>query len=133
MEFKTRIEDMGEVELREIIKESWEKAMPEIKRIPYLGKEERVTYQTDELIALCPMTGLPDLYDLKIQYITKAFIPELKSLKMYLIAYKNLPISHEHLANKIYQDIKKVVGETIKLTLTVAIRGGIKTTIEVPL
>jgi 7-cyano-7-deazaguanine reductase len=99
--------------------------------LPYIGGRETVTYQSDELIALCPATGYPDLYAIKIDYQPRYVIPELKSFKFYLMEYRDIPISHEHLASKIYDDfIRAVKPVKARLILKVAIRGGITTIIE---
>ena len=102
-----------------------------IKTIPYVGSEETVSYETNELIARCPQTGIVDFYTLKITYIPKEKLPELKALKRYIMQFEEIPISHEHLADKIYKDFLKVVEpKELHLRLEVNIRGGIKTVIE---
>ena len=94
------------------------------------GGECEVTYEYPELTALCPMTGIQDLYTVRIIYIPKDRIPELKSLRFYLLSYRDIAILHEHLANKIFSDFKKAVRpKRLRLELEVAIRGGIKTKI----
>jgi len=131
--FSKKIEDMPKEELEKRIKEVMEIELPyKINPIPYVGvKDELVSYSTDELVALCPMTGYPDFYELVIEYIPDKTIPELKSLKFYLMQYKEIPVSHEHLASKIFNDFKKVVKpKALKIRLKVARRGGIDTWIE---
>jgi len=101
---------------------------PEIEAIRYVysGKDEVVRYETDELTALCPKTGLPDFYMLEIEYVPDELMIELKSLKLYLTAYRNIGIFYEHLAMKIYLDIKeKVRPKRLKVILTASRRGGI--------
>jgi len=75
---------------------------PKIETAPYEYPETHtaVEYVYPELTAVCPQTGLPDYYTLRIVYEPDKKLPELKSLKMYLIAYRNYGIWHEHLANK---------------------------------
>ncbi len=92
----------------------------------YSGNAEVVRYHTDELTALCPKTGLPDFYHLEIEYIPDKLLIELKSLKLYLTGYRNVGIFYEHLAMKIFQDIKeKIEPKWLKITLRAAKRGGI--------
>jgi len=100
--------------------------------IPYIGVPEVVEYCSEEVIGLCPVTFLPDLYKIKIRFVPDQYIPELKSLKFYLGDYRELPISHEHFASKVYTEVRAQV-EPVKmgLELGVAIRGGIRTTIYV--
>ena len=101
--------------------------------IPYIGdRSATVTYETEELIALCPMTGLPDFYKVEIEYIPKHTMPELKSLKMYFYRYLTMRISHEHLATKIVDDFRKmIIPSEMTLKLTANIRGGIQSTVVI--
>jgi 7-cyano-7-deazaguanine reductase len=104
------------------------KIEPEIGTVRYVysGKKEVVRYYTDELTALCPKTGLPDFYHLEIEYIPDELIVELKSLKLYLTAYRDVGIFYEHLAMKIFHDImEKARPKWLKITLKAAKRGGI--------
>jgi 7-cyano-7-deazaguanine reductase len=90
-----------------------------------------VTYDYPELVALCPMTGILDTYRVIIDFILKDFIPELKSLKMYFLDYKDLPISHEHICSKIKKEFEKnIQPEKICVRLFTSVRGGIYTTIK---
>jgi 7-cyano-7-deazaguanine reductase len=97
--------------------------------IPYMGeRNEEVEHYYPELVALCPVTFLPDLNQVYIRYIPDKHIPELKSLKYYLMDYIKLPISHEHLASKILQQIREqVLPKKIAVLLKVNVRGGIYT------
>lgn len=128
-----KIEDMPEGELIKRIGDSYNKQMPKIDPIPYVGIPHiLVQYEYAELVALCPMTGLPDLYKIKIKIQPEKFIPELKSLKYYFLGFSNLPISHEHLASKIRKELCIPLKPfDIKVNLDVAVRGGIHTTIKV--
>ncbi|GAI46949.1 unnamed protein product, partial [marine sediment metagenome] len=66
----------------------------------------------------------------RIIYIPNKKIPELKSLRFYFLAYKDIPILHEHLANKIFEDFEKTVKpKKLRFELDVAVRGGIHTKI----
>lgn len=130
--FVKQIEDMKEEELIERLKEGETYPLPPIKELPYLGElKERITYEYSELVALCPMTGILDLYKVNITFIPDKFIPELKSLRHYFLAYKEVPILHEQLLARIYKDFKKAICPlSLQVRLEVNIRGGIKTVIE---
>ena len=92
----------------------------------YAGQDEIVRYETDELTALCPKTGLPDFYTLQLEYVPDEVILELKSLKLYLTGYRNVGIFYEHLAMKIYKDIERTISpKRMNLKLKAAKRGGI--------
>lgn len=127
--FSKKIEDLSLSELSNRIKEVMELNLKnKIVIIPYIGDEEIVEYKTNELIALCPATGYPDIYTLSIKFIPNKLIPELKSFKFYLMQYLDIPISHEHLASKIYDDFNNIIKpKKLYLELQVARRGGIDT------
>jgi len=130
--FVGRIEDMSGEEILEIFKDAQKAEMPEIKTLPYMagGKLEEVIYEFPELTALCPMTALPDTYTVRIKYYPNESVPELKSLRFYFLAYRNLPIIHENLLAKIRDEFKAAVKPTYcDVELDVAIRGGIKTSL----
>ena len=129
--FTKKIEDMSLKETTERIKKGYEYSMPKLFIIPYLGGKERVSYITKDFVARCPATGISDVYELSISFIPSKYIPELKSLKIYFNAYQDLPISHEHVASKIYNDFKEQVKpKEMELKLKAAIRGGIETIVE---
>jgi len=128
----TVIEDASEEELERLADGVMKIELKEIKKIPYRGVKELVEYKYDELTAMCPMTGIQNLYSVRLKYVPDNYIPELKSLRFYFLEYKDVPISHEHLASRIYKDFIKVIKpESIKLVLEVAVRGGIKTVIVI--
>ncbi len=132
-DFTAKIEEMSEADVRERVEASMAYEIPEkIMTIPYVaGVEETVEYRYPELSARCPMTGLRDLYAVTIRFKPEKRLPELKSLKMYFSGYDELPISHEHLAAKVYREFEAAVEPAeLHLRLDVAVRGGIKTTVE---
>lgn len=132
-EYTGIIEEMSEADIKRRIEEAMafevaEKILP----IPYVaGEEALVEYTYPELTAKCPMTGVRDFYTVTFKFLPGKLLPELKSLKKYLCGYDDLPISHEHLAAKIYKDFKQVVKPTkFHLILDTAVRGGIKTVVQ---
>ena len=131
--FKEKIEETSSKEIREQQEEIKKLKMPNIRTMDFLyeeDKESEIVYEYPELIALCPMTGIPDIYTVRIIYIPNKKVPELKSLRFYFLAYKDLPILHEHLANKISEDFQKAVEpRKLRVELDVAVRGGIRTKI----
>jgi 7-cyano-7-deazaguanine reductase len=83
-----------------------------------------------EYTSVCPKTGLPDHGTITIQYKPIKSCIELKSLKMYLLAYRNLGIFYENAVNKILHDILQAVQPewcVVKGEFTP--RGGLNTTI----
>lgn len=96
----------------------------------YPDKEYSIYLDTAEFTCICPKTGLPDFAKIKIQYIPEKLCVELKSFKLYLHAFRNVGIFHEHLVNKILEDFVKACKPrfaTIEVEMNV--RGGIKATV----
>lgn len=62
-----------------------------------------------EYTSVCPKTGLPDYGAITIQYMPRKLCLELKALKMYLLAYRNLGIFYENAVNRILRDIVDAV------------------------
>ena len=58
-----------------------------------------------EFTSICPKTGLPDFATIAITYVPDARCVELKSLKEYLLAYRNLGIFNENVVNRILEDV----------------------------
>ena len=79
---------------------------------------------------MCPKTGLPDFATLNIDYSPDKTCLELKSFKMYTIYFRDVGIFHEHLVNKILDDIVKACKpRQAKVEGIVTPRGGIQTTV----
>lgn len=95
----------------------------------YADRDYAVHLAIPEFTCICPKTGLPDFAVIKISYGPDAFCLELKSLKYYIIAYRNLGVFHEHLVNKILDDIVKACRPRwARVEGIVNSRGGIQTT-----
>ena len=98
----------------------------------YPDQESQVTVDTDEFTAVCPWTGLPDYGTLKILYVPGQSCIELKSLKYYLLSYRDVGIVQEHAANRILKDLVAVCQpRSMKVTLDYRLRGGIHTSVSV--
>jgi 7-cyano-7-deazaguanine reductase len=84
-----------------------------------------------EYTAICPKTGLPDFGTIYIQYVPDQWCLELKSLKEYINAFRNIGIFYENVVNRILKDLVaacKPVSMTIRGEF--APRGGIQSRIE---
>jgi len=130
----SQMNDADEALYRERITKAYECILPhqELVRIPYVGKQEIVEYLYPELIAQCPVTFFPDIYNIKIRFVPNEIVPELKSLKFYFMDYYHLPISHEHIASKIYRDFnEQVKPRGLYIYLETNVRGGLITNIEI--
>jgi len=86
--------------------------------------------ETDEFSAVCPFSGLPDYSYLKIEYFPEGGkCVELKSLKYYIISFRNVGIYQEAVTKRIYGDLKKLLDTNkIQVTTIYNTRGGFDTT-----
>ena len=88
----------------------------------------RVEMTSDELSAVCPITGQPDMYVATIEYEPDTLCLESKSLKLYLASYRNEGAFCEALAVKIRDDVSGVLelpSDKVHVTLRQKARGGI--------
>ena len=91
----------------------------------------RVEMTSDELTAVCPVTGQPDLYEASIEYTPRDRCLESKSLKLYLSSFRNEGVFCEALAVKIRDDVAEALGleaDGVRVRLTQKARGGITIT-----
>jgi 7-cyano-7-deazaguanine reductase len=95
----------------------------------YQGRRDIiVTIRQPEFTSVCPMTGLPDFGTITIRYRPGAKIVELKSLKFYLLQYRNVGIFYEHVVNRILDDLVKVLApQWMEVQGVFSARGGIIT------
>lgn len=97
----------------------------------YAGKEYKVEFTIPEFTAVCPKTGLPDFGTIMIEYIPREKCLELKSLKEYFLAYRNIGIFHENVVNKVLEDLVKAVDPMyLKVVGDYNVRGGVKTIVR---
>lgn len=68
-----------------------------------------ITTRFPEYTSVCPKTGLPDYGTITIRYMPRSKCIELKALKMYLLAYRDLGIFYENAVNKMLHDIVKAI------------------------
>ncbi len=98
----------------------------------YPEQETEVFVDTDEFTAVCPWTGLPDYGTLEIVYVPDQSCIELKSLKYYLLSYRDVGIVQEHAVNRILKDLVAVCQpRSMRITLDYKVRGGIHTSVAV--
>jgi len=78
---------------------------PEIETWPNQFPGYEIVVDDPEFTSVCPKTGLPDFGILTIRYMPDKRCLELKSLKEYLQAYRNLGIFQENIVNRVLEDI----------------------------
>jgi 7-cyano-7-deazaguanine reductase len=89
-----------------------------------------IEIEQPEFTSLCPLTGLPDFGRIIIRYTPDSKIVELKSLKYYLLQYRNVGIFYEHLANKLLEDLVAVLQpKRMEIKGVFTARGGITTNV----
>ena len=105
-----------------------------IDPIDYQYQDKRdvdIIIRQPEFTSVCPMTGMPDFGRITIQYIPNSKIVELKSLKYYLMQYRNVGIFYEHVVNRILDDlVAKLTPKSMKVTGDFTTRGGIDSTVS---
>ncbi len=92
---------------------------------------ELVEMTSDELTAMCPVTGQPDLYVVSIEFAPDELCLESKSLKLYLARFRNEGVFCEALAVRIRDDVAEALGldqSRVTVTLEQKARGGITIT-----
>ena len=86
-----------------------------------------VEFTTNELTALCPITGQPDFYELKLDYRPKRSLIESKSLKLYLWGFRDRGIFAEDLAATLLKDLVAACDpDEMTIDLTQQVRGGLQ-------
>jgi 7-cyano-7-deazaguanine reductase len=82
----------------------------EAKPYEYAGmRDVEIAVTQPEFTSLCPMTGLPDFGTIIVNYVPTTKIVELKSLKLYLLQYRQAGVFYEHAVNRILDDLVAVV------------------------
>ena len=82
--------------------------MPEVlETFPnqFSGRDYEIEITCPEFTAVCPKTGQPDFATIVITYVPDLTVVELKSLKLYLVAYRDRGIFYEHAINTILDDL----------------------------
>lgn len=102
--------------------------LPEIETWPNQYREYQIEIDMPEFTSVCPKTGLPDSGTLTLTYVPDQRCLELKSLKMYTLAYRNVGIFQENVVNRVLADIVKATDPIeAKVVGDFAARGGIRT------
>ena len=98
----------------------------------YPGKDVVINIESDEFTAVCPYSGLPDFATIKVNYIPNQHIIELRSLKYYLLSYRNVGIYQEHAVNRILNHLVRCCKpKWMEVVADYNIRGGIHTVASV--
>jgi 7-cyano-7-deazaguanine reductase len=106
--------------------------LPEIETWPNQFPGYTITTRFPEYSSICPKTGMPDYGTIMIEYEPRGRCLELKALKIYLLAYRNLGIFYENAVNRMLRDIVAAARPawcSVRGEFTP--RGGLSTSVEV--
>ncbi|MBU4143165.1 preQ(1) synthase [Patescibacteria group bacterium] len=105
--------------------------LPKIESFENQFNNYEITIAIPEFTSICPRSGLPDFGTITIRYIPDQWCVELKSLKIYILAYRNLGIFYENAVNRILKDFVSA-SKPVRAVVTgeFNVRGGMKSTIE---
>ena len=97
---------------------------------PRPEREFEIAIDCPEFTSLCPKTGLPDFGEIRIHYVPRDLCIELKSLKFYIVAFRDKGIFYEAVTNQILDDLVNAVRPR-RMTVVgdFTVRGGIKTVV----
>ena len=106
--------------------EAWENPSPE--------RDYVIDITYPEFTCLCPRSGYPDFATIRVEYTPDKSVVELKSFKLYLNAFRDVAISHEAAANRIFGDLEKLLKpKKLEVTGDFNVRGNVKTIVKVTL
>ena len=95
---------------------------------PRPERDYEIAINCPEFTPVCPKTGLPDFGDIRITYVPDAECVELKSLKYYLIEFRNRGIFYENATNQILDDlVARLQPRRMTVVGDFSVRGGITT------
>ena len=97
---------------------------------PQRGRDYEIAITCPEFTSICPKTGLPDFGEIRIRYVPDERCIELKSLKYYMIDFRNRGIYYEAVTNTILDDLVAAC-QPRRMTVVgdFSVRGGIKTVV----
>jgi 7-cyano-7-deazaguanine reductase len=103
-----------------------------LEAFPNRTRQRRYTidFEIPEFTCLCPRSGFPDFATIYIRYIPDGKCVELKSLKLYINGFRNEPVFHEDVTNRIIDDLINLLDPwEIEVVGDFTVRGNIKTII----
>ena len=98
---------------------------------PRPERDFEIAISCPEFTSVCPKTGLPDFGEIRITYVPDGLCVELKSLKYYMIGFRNRGIFYESVTNQILDDLVALLAPR-RMTVVgdFSVRGGIKTVVK---
>jgi len=95
---------------------------------PNSARDYEIAIRCTEFTSVCPKTGMPDFGEIRIAYVPDALCVELKSLKYYMLQFRDRGIFYEAVTNQILDDLAAAV-QPRRMTVVgdFSVRGGIST------
>jgi 7-cyano-7-deazaguanine reductase len=98
---------------------------------PEPGRDYLITHTCPEFTSLCPKTGQPDFGTIRVSYVPDRLCVELKSLKLYLFAFRDRGIFYEGVVNAILDDLVAALRpRRITVEGEFSVRGGISSVVR---
>ena len=95
-----------------------------------IGDTLDITTTTEEFTSVCPFSGLPDFARVTITYTPDRHCIELRSLKYYLLSYRDVGIWYEHLVNRMLEDLVRACRpKRMKIVIECNPRGGLRSAV----
>jgi len=95
-------------------------------------KDYLIKITLPEFMSLCPRSGYPDFATIYLEYTPDEWVVELKAIKLYINSFMNKHVSHESVANEIYDVLdKKLKPKYMKIVADFNPRGNVHTVIEI--
>ena len=117
----------GEKEIRDFTIHSKENYWPNTHT-----KNYTINIELPEFMCLCPRSGYPDFATFKLSYVPNELVIELKALKLYINSFMYIHISHENVANEIYDTLyTNLQPKSMQLIADFNPRGNVHTVIEI--
>jgi 7-cyano-7-deazaguanine reductase len=92
---------------------------------PKPQRDYKIRFVFPEFTSMCPVTGQPDFATITVSYVPDRLCVEMKSLKLYFLAFRNKGIFYEAVTNQILDDLVAVVRpRKMKVVGDFAVRGG---------
>ena len=97
---------------------------------PQTDRDYTIRIDIPEFTCLCPKTGQPDFATIQIEYVPNQLCVELKSLKLYIVSFRDQGAFHEAVTNTLLNDLVAATAPNfMRIRAAFNVRGGIYTTV----
>ena len=119
------------LDIRSTVREEMKLVPLDTFNYEYAGREIWIEFEMPEFTAICPFSDFPDFAVIKLKYVPNERCIELKSLKLYINAFREIKIFHEHVINVILEDFVAACDPLrVELEGDFNVRGNIKTIVR---